>query len=200
MQSVAWCPLCRQMEKWRCAQSSSGGKKARDLCPLSLLVYLLLGVKLLSPVSAKRGHISSDTRVLLTRDWNRLGAIQRSCYPPSDEDTATSTKHYFFFQQDLKKTWTHISITLVLLFFSCRKALWVSMPRLEGVYEEACTAETTLVFIPDQLVLTLKSIAIIHGFNQGLDLAYFYESLYLSRLSDWKSRTFDAAFINRKLD
>lgn len=74
------------------------------------------------------------------------------------------------------------------------------MPRLQGVYEEACAAATNLVFIPDQPVLTLKSIAIIPGFNQGLDLAKFYESLYLSRLSDWKSHTFDAAFINRKLD
>lgn len=74
------------------------------------------------------------------------------------------------------------------------------MPRLEGVYEEACTAATSLVFIPDQVVLTLKSIAIFHGFNQGLDLVHLYESLYLSRLSDWKSHTFDTAFINRKLD
>lgn len=74
------------------------------------------------------------------------------------------------------------------------------MPRLEGVYEEACTAATSLVFIPDQVVLTLKSIAIFHGFNQGLDLAHFCESLYLSRLTHWKSHTFDAAFTNRKLD
>lgn len=123
MQSVSWCSLCRQMEKWRCAQSSSGGKEARDLCPLSLLLLLLLGVKLLSPVSAKRGHISCSTRVLLTRvTLKQVRSHSEELLLPSDEDTATSTKHYFFFQQHLgKNLQTHISATLVLLFFHVEK-------------------------------------------------------------------------------
>lgn len=120
MQSVSWCSQCRQMEKW-CTQSSLGGRKARDLCPLSLLVLLLLGVKLLSPVPAKRGHISSNTGVLLTRvTLKQVRSHSEELLLPSGEDTATSTKHYFF-QQHLKKTQTHISTTLVLLFFHVEK-------------------------------------------------------------------------------
>ena len=71
------------------------------------------------------------------------------------------------------------------------------MPRLEGMYEETSTAAASLVFIQGLVVLALKSIAMFHGFNRGPGLAHFYESLYLSSISGWKSHTFDAAFINK---
>lgn len=154
----------------------------------------------------QRGHIRSNTRVLLTRQTltkkKKLGAIQRSCYSHEyDEDTATSTKHYFF-QQDLKKkNQTHISITLELPFFHVEKPF--DAPQCLGWKD--CMRKLVLLqpawySFQTRLCSLLKSIAVFHGFNQGLDLAYFYESLSLSRLSDWKSHTFDAAFINRKLD
>lgn len=125
MQGVAWCPLCRQMEKWRCAQRSSGGKKARDLCPLGLLLLLLMGVKLLSPVSAKKSHKSSVNQSSF--DWNRLGAIQRSCYPHQMrtqqllQSTSISSSSRIWKKKE-NQTQTHISITLVLLLFHVERS------------------------------------------------------------------------------
>lgn len=84
-------------------------------------------------------------------------------------DTGTATKIQFFFWQNFgkKKKQTHKNIFLQLKYhyLLMKKSPLSIMPRLERIYNDACTAATSLLFIPDLAVLTLKSIAMFHGFN-----------------------------------